>query len=103
MKKYNLYIGPYKELPDEVEYSYYSVDSKYMLVYHHEPIENMQTVPLEKQSRLTQEEKAWLFMTKQTVNMMHETENLSEITASLTDFLKFFEEELKSEKEKIKG
>lgn len=103
MDKYTLYIGSYKELSDEIEYSYYSTESKYMLAYHNKPIDCMQAVPLEKQSRLTQEEKAWLFMTKQTVNMKAQTENLADITDKLQGFLSVFEKELKAETKKSKG
>lgn len=100
MTKYNLYIGKYKELPKEVEYSYYSVKSKYLLAFHNEPIEDMQVVPLEKQGRLEQEEKAWLAISKSAVNMKAQAGVLLELADSLNGFLAVFEKELKVQKRK---
>lgn len=99
---YKLYIGRLENMPEKAEFSYYSAESKYLLVYSSVAIDGMKEVPLVNHSKLTDAERKWLLGCKTTVNLRAMKENQKEYTDLLDSVLDAFEAELKAESEKNK-
>lgn len=102
MEKYNLFIGRYKELPEE-KYTYYTPNSGYMLVFTDNPLldSSFKKVLPEKIENLKIEERMWLSSTKLVIAGNMCAVNCQEVARSMNKFLDVFEENLKSYKNKI--
>lgn len=92
--KFKLYVSPYKELDENVPYSYFSAESGYMLAFSDKPIDGMQEVPLGREERLKESEKEWLRKCKLAVNIRAMQDNAQEYTSILNVFLQNVEKEL---------
>ncbi|MBQ8319471.1 MAG: hypothetical protein IJX81_01165 [Clostridia bacterium] len=99
MEKYSLYIGRYKDLPEE-EFSYFSPMSGYMLVYSQKEVEGLKKVLPEKESKLSSDERAWLTQTKLTISARHFGQSMEEATKNAEQFFELLKKELKAEQEK---
>lgn len=96
MAKYELYIGKYhKDIKSK--YTFYSVESGYMLVFSDKTIEGFTLVPDEKTNRLTSDERTWLRRCKTEVIKKSLKENQKEYTQLLNSFLDQVENELEKE------
>lgn len=99
---YKLYIGRLENMPDKAEFSYYSAESKYLLVYSNAAVDGMSEVPLVNHGKLTERERKWLLGCKTTVNLRAMKENQKEYSKLLDSLVDEFEKELKAESEKNK-
>lgn len=85
-------------MPDKAEFSYYSAESKYLLVYSNAAVDGMSEVPLVNHGKLTEHERKWLLGCKTMVNLRALKENQKEYAKLLDSVL----DELKKEIELAK-
>lgn len=102
MNQYQLFIGRYKELPEE-EYSYYTPTSGYMLVFTDKDISDsgFKKVLPEKEQELPNDAKIWLINARlSVVGKMHLTaeETLSKINILLSYFEDFKKSQIENNK-----
>lgn len=101
--QYRLYIGRYTRILHET-YSYFNPQSGYLLLFtNQDPGDGFRMVPPANESRLTQEERRWLRMSKMAVNRVAMEENREDYQAVMSAFLDVFERECEIEKKKLKG
>lgn len=101
--QYRLYIGRYTRIPHET-YSYFNPQSGYLLLFtNQDPGDGFRMVPPANESRLTQEERRWLRMSKMEVNRVAMEENREDYQTVISAFLDAFERECEIEKKKLKG
>lgn len=101
-KKYRLYIGqPTVKL--RTKYQFYSVTSGYQLAYSDKPIEGMSVVPLEKEKRITAQERDWLRRCKVEINIAAIKAQEKQYAEALNQMLDLIEKDLQSEAEKVKN
>lgn len=100
MDKYELFIGRYKELPNE-EYTYYSSNSGYMLCYTENDLEKegFKKVLVDKIIKLPQDERTWLAMIKMSVTAKYLNETIVDTTKRMNVFLDFLEQVLRETQE----
>lgn len=98
--EYQLYIGAY-QAGIEAQYTFWSNETHYFLVYDNKPPKKMRKVPPAKYHRLTFDEQVWLTNCQLQINKQRLEENREAYCLMLEGFIKVLAEELRKEKEKL--
>jgi hypothetical protein len=103
MGQYKLYAAALQDLSKDFEFSYYSGERKYMLVYSPTPPnESFTEIPADKEKNLTELERRWLLGCKMTLNVRHMREESEHYFGLLEEFLNDLDKNIEKAKKEEK-
>lgn len=104
IRKYSLYVGELQKLPDDIRFSYYNAEHKYLLLYTDKKPSGDFIDADDKMlyDSLNPDEKIWLAACKTTLMVDYMKETAQNTSKSLSDFANILEVELKKEIKNLK-